>query len=438
MSRKLIFFSGLLAILFFSVAANAAGFTVTKATDTNDGVCDSDCSLREAVAAAGGLPGNGNVVIFSPALFGVPIVLSLGEITLNAVVISGAGADQIIISGNNAGRIFYLPPGMASTISGVTLTGGNGLGTGPATGSQAGGGAIRADGPLAIKDVSFTGNSTQSVSVEGSAIFYGTINNTIKNSAFIDNSGTALYSNATGLTVTNSTFAGGTAVMHFIGSTVNLRSCTVMSAVNIGGLASVGAVNSIISSVARLSMLGGFSSQGHNIVGGSTGNQVTFDPTDKVGVDPLLLSPDLNGGHTKTFALQPGSPAIDAGINAPVISAGFAIDQRRYARIVDGDGDANTLVDIGAYEFGSTPVTPIVFAGTVRDMSGAPIARATVFVTDSEGNIRSATTSPCGFFSIPDVYLGTLTVNTSAKTHRFNETVFYAAQNITNANLVGQ
>ena len=32
--------------------ASAATFTVTKTADTNDGLCDADCSLREAVFAA--------------------------------------------------------------------------------------------------------------------------------------------------------------------------------------------------------------------------------------------------------------------------------------------------------------------------------------------------------------------------------------------------
>ena len=39
-------------IMFASQAVTAATFTVTKIADTNDGVCDADCSLREAVAAA--------------------------------------------------------------------------------------------------------------------------------------------------------------------------------------------------------------------------------------------------------------------------------------------------------------------------------------------------------------------------------------------------
>ena len=39
-------------MLFLSSTVFPAVFTVTKIADTNDGVCDADCSLREAVAAA--------------------------------------------------------------------------------------------------------------------------------------------------------------------------------------------------------------------------------------------------------------------------------------------------------------------------------------------------------------------------------------------------
>ena len=41
-----------LTVLLHAGAAHAATFTVTKTADTNDGNCNADCSLREAIAAA--------------------------------------------------------------------------------------------------------------------------------------------------------------------------------------------------------------------------------------------------------------------------------------------------------------------------------------------------------------------------------------------------
>lgn len=50
---SLVFLLTLVTALHINVAAVAAAtFTVTKTADTNDGTCDADCSLREAVAAA--------------------------------------------------------------------------------------------------------------------------------------------------------------------------------------------------------------------------------------------------------------------------------------------------------------------------------------------------------------------------------------------------
>jgi CSLREA domain-containing protein len=43
--------------------ALAAGFSVTKTTDTNDGACNADCSLREAIAAANAAAGADTITL---------------------------------------------------------------------------------------------------------------------------------------------------------------------------------------------------------------------------------------------------------------------------------------------------------------------------------------------------------------------------------------
>lgn len=52
MLSNLSFITVLVLVLFFSSNAHAVTFTVTKTADTNDGVCNADCSLREAMNAA--------------------------------------------------------------------------------------------------------------------------------------------------------------------------------------------------------------------------------------------------------------------------------------------------------------------------------------------------------------------------------------------------
>ncbi|HEV7645179.1 MAG TPA: choice-of-anchor Q domain-containing protein [Pyrinomonadaceae bacterium] len=441
--RKIhLFFNSLFLSLLFAAAASGAVFTVTKTADTNDGVCDADCSLREAVTAADAGVG-GNTVKFSPSLIGTPIVLTAGEIQLISANITGPGANQITISGNNSSRIFFVPAGNALTISGVTLTGGNGVGV---VHPSPGGGAVRAEGIVHLDGVNFTANSVSGSNAEGSAILYtGVAGVKIRNSTFSNNLGVGVYfTGQSTASIYNSTFVEGpgffTPVLHLIGTPLKMRNCTVEGMISIGGLSGLDVGNSVVGHAERTSMLGGMTSQGNNIFmnTATTGNPVSYHATDQLNVNPLLDTINNNGGTTPTLALLPGSPAIDAGSNAQVIAAGYAIDQRRYARTVDGNGDMNAVADIGAYEFGSTPVVPISFSGRVHDAAGSGVGRATVTVTDSEGNIRSVTTSPLGYFVLNDIYVGNILVEISAKSHRFTPITIYATENIANMELAVQ
>ncbi|MCC6766489.1 MAG: right-handed parallel beta-helix repeat-containing protein [Deltaproteobacteria bacterium] len=67
---------------------------------------------------------------------------------------------------------------------------------------------------------------------------------------------------------------------------------------------------------------------------------------DLVSVDPLLGPLADNGGPTATHALDPTSPAVDAGSDA----ACDAVDQRGHPRPADGDGDGAARCDAGAFE----------------------------------------------------------------------------------------
>src|SRR4029453_15565903 len=97
---------GLSVISFAAIDTYAATLTVTKVEDTNDGVCDADCSLREAVVAAA----SADTVVFS-SLFNTPqtITLMLGEMAFSKdLTITGTSSDNVIVSANNSGRIFYI------------------------------------------------------------------------------------------------------------------------------------------------------------------------------------------------------------------------------------------------------------------------------------------------------------------------------------------
>src|ERR1700737_1627904 len=97
-----------------SVTATGATITVTNAGDTGPG------TLRAALAGAG----NNDVIIFgrfAPAT----ITLTMGELLVsNNIKITGPGATSLIISGNNASRVFHIGTSNTVTISGLTISDG--------------------------------------------------------------------------------------------------------------------------------------------------------------------------------------------------------------------------------------------------------------------------------------------------------------------------
>ncbi len=91
--------------------------------------------------------------------------------------------------------------------------------------------------------------------------------------------------------------------------------------------------------------------------------------TDASPLDPLLGPLQDNGGSTFTHALLDDSPAIDAGDPTAVAGVGNVplFDQRGapYGRVVDGDIDGTSRIDMGAFERAMPPVT--------RDYGDAPL-----------------------------------------------------------------
>jgi hypothetical protein len=109
---------------------------------------------------------------------------------------------------------------------------------------------------------------------------------------------------------------------------------------------------------------GTFLSAGHNLIGVLGSTATGFVASDLSGtatfpLDPRLLPLANNGGPTKTHALRPNSPAVNAGDNANAPPT----DQRGFARI-DGDG----IIDIGAYE--------LQHGASSKQESASPIAVA--------------------------------------------------------------
>ncbi|MBK1633243.1 hypothetical protein CKO31_21305 [Thiohalocapsa halophila] len=151
---------GLLAVTLLLAAGTvgAATFTVTKTADTADGVCDTDCSLREAIIAANANPGADDITLpvgsYTLTLTGTPEEGALtGDLDItDDLTINGAGQASTVIDGgggplDDAGaatdRVFEIQQGTVA-INDVTVRGGH-----PPVGS---GGGIRNAGDLTLTD----------------------------------------------------------------------------------------------------------------------------------------------------------------------------------------------------------------------------------------------------------------------------------------------
>lgn len=151
--------SALIILLLFvlGTAASGATFTVTKTADTNDGVCDLDCSLREAVIAAD--TGDGDQTIdFDPVVFATSnvITLMLGHIPISrvqfpirSITVNGPGRNLLTISGNGQSRVFFADANLRTlTIKSLAI----------ADGAATVGGGIYAQGSILLSDVVIKGN----------------------------------------------------------------------------------------------------------------------------------------------------------------------------------------------------------------------------------------------------------------------------------------
>ena len=99
-------------LLIVSVeASERATLVVTKSADTDDGVCDSDCSIREAVAAANADFAHDTIdfSMISTSYFTLP----LGTLFIESDVTFNCGLPTLTTSldGLNSIRIFFVTPG---------------------------------------------------------------------------------------------------------------------------------------------------------------------------------------------------------------------------------------------------------------------------------------------------------------------------------------
>ena len=266
-----------------SVSPSAAGepFVVTKTADTNDGACDADCSLREAVVAANGNPGPDAITLpagnYTLAIPGdSEDAAATGDLDVtDDFMLEGAGAATTTIDAAALDRVFDIFGLMSVDITGVTITGGlssgfsgNGGGiqstnatltldnvvvTGNMTGDfngAAGGGLInREEGVVTITNSTITNNMAPNSNNTGAGVANTNLgvmtitDSVISGNIALQDGGGVINSNAGNLTINNTTisqnqgrFGGGVSMGN--GSTAIINDSTIMDneAIDGGGV----------------------------------------------------------------------------------------------------------------------------------------------------------------------------------------------------------
>jgi hypothetical protein len=284
---------------------------------------------------------------------GAATQITLGStLTVNTnITIDGTG-HVIVVDGGGTVTVFTVTAGTAVqpvTLDALTVQHGN-------TGND--GGGIDNGGTLSVTNGTFSGNSA----FEGGGI-YNTGTLSVTNSTFSGNAcggsgyGGGIFNGGGTLTVTNSTFTGNSAgnggggIIN--GGTLSVTNSTFTgnSADGGGGIDNGGTTtltNTLLAANTALHDVNCFNENGTIADGG---HNLEFNPTTTCGfsagnhdvfTDPLLAPLGNYGGTTQTVALQPGSPAIDAG--AAVGGSVPNSDQRGITRPQLGG------VDIGAFE----------------------------------------------------------------------------------------
>jgi CSLREA domain-containing protein len=408
------------AALTLATPAYATNIGVTTTADEDN--ADGDCSLREAVIAANTNTGRDacaagsgtDTIRLTSTTYelsvpeGVPNDATVGDLDISGVtIISGAGADATTIRGAAGFNHRILENTGTTTLSGLTITGGD-MSTPGFSGT---GGGVRNDGgALTLNRVTVVGNNDEGRGggVEDKGGTLNVTQSTISDNQTVGGAGGGGLAvvNGSEASIVNSTISGnraesspGGGILVADSATLSIESSTIASnnapTTGFGGIFAVGdptttvnVKNTIVSDNATTDCATNFSatitSLGHNLNGGDSCGFT--QPTDQEGTDPLLGPPSDNGGPTQTHALLAGSPARDEG------ASDQGEDQRGKVRPQDGDGTATD--DIGAFEKGSAPpppntapkITPLSPDPGSSTSDRTPQIRARI--TDQETNLR--------------------------------------------------
>lgn len=311
--------------------AAAVGFAVNTTVDAvdavpGDGACATaaaNCSLRAAIQEANSLSGADSISV-PLGDYALSVADGDGSVDLDVVTsitLNGEGAGSTVIDALALDRAFDIAqPGFVS-ISNVKIT--NGDATNSVLGN--GGGVRNTGGQLLLSNVALENNAAPA---GGGGVFNGggtvTVADSTINANASANAGGGVASDGGSVNLTNVTISGNTA---FDGAAVAITggSLSASNATISGNTSSFGTVRSEGGSITLSDTIIGPNSATNCVIGTggayfSSGHNLSNDSTcsltaagDLPNTDPLIEPLADNGGPTLTHALQPLSPAIDAG-----------------------------------------------------------------------------------------------------------------------------
>jgi hypothetical protein len=366
------------AALAIPATASAAIYNVNTA-DSGAG------SLRDAMTQVNTSPDPAGDTINVPAgTITLASALPALDNAATKLTIAGAGARATTINGADTYRIFEIHDGTI-TLAGLTITHGH---------TDGGAGLFLGGGTVTVNDSALTNNV--STTSQGGAVWVdGASAELTMNRDFVDSNSAVSYGAGLDVdnghaTVNTTTFSRNTAdsepaIDIDTANGVTANGLTVVdntSGSNAGAICcgtpdqgtftnSLIVRNHVQGSTTPAGCESPQVSGGHNI----TDDESCFGPasgTDRVVADAgLAPSPANNGGPTDTYALLPGSPAIDTGDSTPMACP--SPDQRGVPRPI------GSACDVGAYEF-APPAATTGDAGTptttTESVSGSAIPYA--------------------------------------------------------------
>ncbi|MFN8161190.1 MAG: choice-of-anchor Q domain-containing protein [Solirubrobacterales bacterium] len=347
-----------LAVALLAPSAASAGVinVTTSADEFNNPGPNSRCSLREAVWAAnndsnaqapGCSAGNGVDTITVPAgryrlgRFGADENADLtGDLDITGpVTIVHKGIAPATVDSDATDRVFEVTSSGVATLDGLSITDGRATSvTSTSGGGVLNGGTLTLRNSVVYENVATFGGGISTAGTSTTTVTNTTI---ASNQAYEDGGGVDAETGGN-VTLNSTTVAGNTADVDFngggsgggvtaatsgLGGAVKLRNALVARNIDNGGEAPD-----------CVEFGGSITSQGHSLIGDTTGCSYTAGSGDIANRNPQLLALMDNGGPTLTRATRKTSPILNKGAGCP------STDQRGVVRKLGG------RCDIGAWE----------------------------------------------------------------------------------------